>query len=89
MPLGISVGLRFEAIMFDMTRLGLQVQKLCSLVEDQFRDVKRHPAAQNRADSFEKVKLHDVSSEQDVVGVGHSWPQIACRTVDLLGKLQL
>eukprot|EP00437_Effrenium_voratum_P046692 CAMPEP_0181537152 /NCGR_PEP_ID=MMETSP1110-20121109/75199_1 /TAXON_ID=174948 /ORGANISM="Symbiodinium sp., Strain CCMP421" /LENGTH=622 /DNA_ID=CAMNT_0023668705 /DNA_START=60 /DNA_END=1926 /DNA_ORIENTATION=- len=29
------------AIMFDMTRLGLQVQKLCSLVEDQFRDVKR------------------------------------------------
>ena len=27
--------------MFDMTRLGLQVQKLCSLVEDQFRDVKR------------------------------------------------
>ncbi|CAE7445558.1 TCEA1 [Symbiodinium natans] len=30
------------AIMFDMTRLGLQVQKLCSLVEDQFRDVKRH-----------------------------------------------
>ncbi|CAE7806524.1 scn4aa [Symbiodinium sp. CCMP2592] len=29
------------AIMFDMTRLGLQVQKLCSLVEDQFRDIKR------------------------------------------------
>ncbi|CAJ1416829.1 unnamed protein product [Effrenium voratum] len=29
------------AIMFDITRLGLQVQKLCSSMEDQFRDIKR------------------------------------------------
>ena len=34
--------------MFDMTRLGLQVQKLCSLVEDQFRDVKRPSAGSCR-----------------------------------------
>ena len=30
-----------KAIMFDITRMALTVQKLCSFVEDSFRDIKR------------------------------------------------
>jgi len=47
------------AIMFDITRLGLQVHKLCSFVEDQFRDIRRAVEPQRRLSTkrlFKPVK---------------------------------
>mmetsp|Transcript_14117 Transcript_14117/g.33529 ORF Transcript_14117/g.33529 Transcript_14117/m.33529 type:complete len:671 (+) Transcript_14117:63-2075(+) len=55
------------AIMFDLTRLGLQVQKLCSLVEDQFRDIKRMVDPERQLSKKRLFKpLKQLMSELDV-----------------------
>lgn len=65
---GLAKSIDIFAIMFDLTRLGLQVQKLCSFVEDQFRDIKRMVQPQRRLTATRLFKpVKQLMAELDIV----------------------